>query len=89
MSMYRFICECGAMFDEPKAVQESRGEFWGVPCSETMYYCPVCGDECFREMTAHDREMFEDAKREKLDADIFMYGEECGGEYDEDEEVEE
>lgn len=44
--MARFICcECGKEFDEPRAVQESRGEFWGVPCSETVYYCPFCGGD--------------------------------------------
>lgn len=36
---------CGKTFDEPKAVEENRGEFWGIPCTETMYYCPHCGDE--------------------------------------------
>lgn len=39
----RFRCEeCGAIFDWPKAVEESRGEFWGIPCSETVYYSPCC-----------------------------------------------
>lgn len=47
---YRFRCECGCEFDEPEAVQESRGEYWGVPCWETMYYCPGCGDSCFDEI---------------------------------------
>ena len=42
-----FKCECGAMFEYPKEVEESRGEFWGIPCTETMYYCPECGDDCF------------------------------------------
>lgn len=44
-----FRCECGAVFEHPKMVPESRGEFWGVPCWENMYYCPVCGDDCFDE----------------------------------------
>lgn len=52
--MYR--CEdCGALFYEPKAVQESRGEYWGVPCSETVYYCPCCGSECFDEVKDDER----------------------------------
>ena len=50
MSAYRFRCECGAEFDEPEMVEESRGEFWGVPCYERMFYCPVCGDDCFEEI---------------------------------------
>ena len=39
--------ECGWVGDssELRAVQESRGEFWGIPCSETVYYCPCCGSE--------------------------------------------
>ena len=42
----RYKCyECKTLFDEPRAVEESRGEFWGMPCSETMYYCPHCGSE--------------------------------------------
>ena len=35
--------DCGEYFEEPERVEEPRGEFWGVPCSETMYYCPYCG----------------------------------------------
>ena len=43
-----FKCnDCGKVFHEPKAVQESRGEFWGAPCWETMYYCPHCESEDF------------------------------------------
>ena len=35
-------CECGYVFEDPKAWEESRGEYWGVPCTETMYGCPKC-----------------------------------------------
>ena len=46
--MYRCNA-CGEIFDELgcKAVEESRGEYWGIPCSETVYYecCPHCGEE--------------------------------------------
>jgi hypothetical protein len=42
----RFKCwECGRYFNEYKEVQESRGEFWGIPCSETMCYCPYCNGD--------------------------------------------
>ena len=51
-----FKCECGAIFEEPKLVRESRGEFWGVPCWEDMYYCPYCGDSCFDEYNEEDEE---------------------------------
>lgn len=40
---------CGEIFDEPylREAEEDRGEYWGVPCTETMYYseCPHCGEE--------------------------------------------
>lgn len=35
-------CDCGKTFNVPKLVEESRGEFWGAPCYETMVYCPYC-----------------------------------------------
>lgn len=55
MKMYR--CEsCGLEFFQPKAVEEDRGEFWGMPCSETMYYCPGCGDDCFEEIEVDEDE---------------------------------
>jgi ferredoxin len=36
--------KCGHLFDECEIVswQEDRGEFWGSPCTETMYGCPLC-----------------------------------------------
>ena len=47
-----FKChECGLVFHvtEFKVVHESRGEFWGVPCYEDMYYCPNCSSEACEE----------------------------------------
>lgn len=43
--------DCGwiGYSNELQAVEESRGEFWGIPCSETMYYCPKCGSDCLDE----------------------------------------
>lgn len=41
---YRCI-DCGREFDELEEVQEDRGEFWGMPTYETMYYCPYCGGD--------------------------------------------
>lgn len=36
--------ECNHIFDEGEQAvwYESRGEFWGSPCSERMTGCPVC-----------------------------------------------
>lgn len=31
--------------EELKRIEEFRGEFWGVPAYEAMYYCPVCGSD--------------------------------------------
>lgn len=37
---------CGAILteDELATVEESRGEFWGVPCWESINVCPMCGE---------------------------------------------
>lgn len=45
IGMYRCL-GCGKLFDadDVKKVEESRGEFWGFPCTETMYYSPCCTD---------------------------------------------
>ena len=56
-----YVCiECGKTFDESEIAvwEESRGEFWGVPCSETMNGCPYChGDyEEYREDEDEDEE---------------------------------
>ena len=43
--MHKFVClECGHVFDEDEIVtwQDSRGECWGVPCSEEVGGCPCC-----------------------------------------------
>jgi hypothetical protein len=60
--MYR-CNDCGCEFCQPKAVEESRGEFWGIPCSETMYYCPNCESDDFDE-TDEDEPvgLFEDSR---------------------------
>lgn len=49
--MFR-CCDCGRIYDsadELKKVEESRGEFWGIPCAETMYYC-WCGSDDFEDV---------------------------------------
>lgn len=39
--MYKCI-ECGAVFEDPATWEESRGEYWGFPCTETVRGCPEC-----------------------------------------------
>lgn len=42
----KFKClDCGKEFDYPKIVEEPRGEFWGMPCTESVAYCPFCGGD--------------------------------------------
>lgn len=51
----RFRCnDCGNYFEEYEEVEEDRGEFWGMPAYETMYYCPFCGSEDFDEVKEED-----------------------------------
>ena len=37
--------DCGEVFENPPSHEESRGEFWGVSCSETVSGCPHCDGE--------------------------------------------
>lgn len=40
-----FKCDdCGHIFEEGEQAvwEESRGEFWGVPCYEKVSGCPIC-----------------------------------------------
>ncbi len=39
--MYKCL-DCGCVFDEPISWSESRGEYWGMPCSEEVSGCPYC-----------------------------------------------
>lgn len=43
---YKCLC-CGNIFEEGEQDRwsESRGEFWGVACSENMSGCPLCKGE--------------------------------------------
>ena len=42
--MYK--CEaCGGLFEHPKMIAESRGEFWGFPAYEEIPYSPCCEDD--------------------------------------------
>ena len=49
MKINMFRCnDCGREFFKPLLVEEERGEFWGIHCTETMYYCPFCESEDFQ-----------------------------------------
>lgn len=38
-----YIClECGNIFEEGEEWNESRGEFWGSSCFESVSGCPIC-----------------------------------------------
>ncbi len=46
----QYYCpDCERWLDEVdiEEVDEPRGEYWGVPCTEHMVYryCPICGSE--------------------------------------------
>ena len=43
---YRCL-DCGHIFEEGEQGRwtESRGEYWGTPCSEKMIGCPICHGE--------------------------------------------
>ena len=57
--MSKIKCDdCGwiGYHEELKRVEESRGEFWGAPAYETMYYCPCCGSEDLDEYHGEDND---------------------------------
>lgn len=66
--MYYRCNDCGLEFSRLKAVEESRGEFWGVPCSETLYVCPNCEGDDIDEI---DRDYDGDDDDEELDEDEY------------------
>lgn len=55
------VCQdCGCLFDSPKIIKESRGEFWGMPCYEDVSVCPSCGSDDFNLRSAHNDDDQED-----------------------------
>ena len=56
--MYR-CNDCGREFDELEFWQESRGEFWGIPCTETMSGCPYCYSGDYDKYDEEDSEVTE------------------------------
>lgn len=52
--MYKCDC-CGKLFETPKMIAESRGEYWGVPCYEKIAVSPCC-EEDFTEVKEYHAE---------------------------------
>lgn len=52
-----FDCGWTGEQEELRRVEESRGEFWGMPAYETMYYCPCCGSDYIED---YDEEEYEE-----------------------------
>lgn len=50
--------DCGEVFEEEEAgtIRESRGEFWGEPCYESMMCCPYCHSMYLEETYEYDEE---------------------------------
>lgn len=42
--MFKCNC-CGELFEEPKMIAESRGEYWGMPCYEKIAVSPCCEED--------------------------------------------
>ena len=63
--MFRCL-ECDAEFEEPVRFEESRGEYWGVPCSETLWGCPYCHGE-YEEIKEDEDEEDEESEGENDD----------------------
>lgn len=47
-------CDNEIKGEDLKRVEESRGEFWGTPCYETMFVCPNCGSDDLEEIYEED-----------------------------------
>ena len=73
-----FKCyECGARFEWPEEVEESRGEYWGCPCTEKVFYCPLCGSSGFTEIE-DDEAGEEDGKCAIWVSYFLVDGTQCG-----------
>lgn len=66
--MYKCL-DCGHVFDdgEQEVWEESRGEFWGAPCSEVVDGCPRCHGD------------YEEAKKCSICGGVFVDDDLFGG----------
>lgn len=66
-----YCAACKSWFDDysEETVEESRGEFWGMPCSETMHYryCPYCGEDYDEGEIFDEEDIVEDEDEEVTD----------------------
>lgn len=60
--MARLICYNDHVFDECDLewIEESRGEFWGMPCSERVPVCPFCRTDGITDYEEPEEEEEED-----------------------------
>lgn len=66
--MYKYRCwDCGREFDEPGTYKDPRGEYWGVPCWETMPCCPYCESGDFEEIEDEDEDEEEEEEYDDED----------------------
>jgi hypothetical protein len=42
--------DCKLEFEEPLAMWETVGEYWGIPAKEKIYICPYCENMDFEKM---------------------------------------
>ena len=61
--MYVWYCPvCKKYYEDGEidyiGVDEPRGEYWGVPCTERIWYpvCPDCGETVYEELEPEDEE---------------------------------
>lgn len=69
-SGYECRCyDCGRYFnnEDIRWVEEDRGEFWGVPCTERMAYCPYCKYGDVGDAYEVDREIGSEYEKEYLE----------------------
>lgn len=69
--MFKCYC-CGKIFEYPICVSESRGEFWGMPAFEDMYYSPCCVDD-FEEVHCDENGIVEEVEIEEEVEDYLEY----------------
>lgn len=71
--MYKCNC-CGKTFEHPACVSESRGEFWGMPAFEDVYYCPFCDSEDYDDVDCDENGILNELELdEEVEPSTFEY----------------